>query len=343
MPTAVHESISISPCGIPLPSHPAVPAEHVGLLFRTKLNDMVRTHNVSSTDGSGTYTNTHPTHGTLTRKAEFVAGICTIHTVGTTYTGTEDAEQRNSSGALVYGYNEVKTSSSSLTSPCSGSYIYTDKVNPAGNDSGEFNVCTAVPDYSPTSSWAYDEFTFTQVTVLDVPSGTGSITNTVTYSELVDATVISEQLAELSFPTHANGTNATAMVRQKVGSDPALLVADQARKSRTRFRIPATHAGSRFQIDGDKLFTPAPNPEAEDGDPPPTPTLSALPSLVWTGPGSGSDSHASWLTDWWAELEVPAGEFGTVELVNVRFTHMPNNSAGVKPQLHTGFGTYVAP
>jgi hypothetical protein len=103
--------------------------------------------------------------------------------------------------------------------------------------------------------------------------------------------------------------------------EPSVL-GDFITKVRIRFRIPTSHAGSRFWITYDVADFP------QDGDPS---IVSEDNVIEWTGPGTGASSDPSWLTPW-VEIDPPENP-GQRRIVNIRYTCYSGTKYGVKPQV----------
>lgn len=103
---------------------------------------------------------------------------------------------------------------------------------------------------------------------------------------------------------------------------PGTLLGIQATALRVRFRIPITHTGSKFFFTYDIAEFPT------AGDPS---FVSQDNVAEWTGPGTGSSSDPSWLTDW--VVIDPPEVSGERRVVNVRYTCYSGAKYGAKPQL----------
>jgi len=104
-------------------------------------------------------------------------------------------------------------------------------------------------------------------------------------------------------------------------------------KTRFRFRVPNTHAGTWFLATWDLVFFPA------DGSTPEV--VAADQTDEWTGPGTGDQDDPSWeFPGGWHEIPLPTEE-GETRVVNLRYACY-RGPYGYRPQT-TGEGYDIPP
>jgi hypothetical protein len=201
----------------------------------------------------------------------------------------------------IYTLTYSNLSSYDLETACSGTYSQSvDYVNepdpePIVDEEDPSPICEYL-DYDEsliTCEWTRALLVFTKVEDVTGTSGTGEITKTVTYS---DEVIPVDELDGKEFGVDTNGESCISIHGCAT-----------ATKSRFRWVIPDTHAGTYFKITWDVVFFPT------TGDPV---AVSTDNTWEWTGPGDPEDED-TWKSGWY-EIPVPE-EPGENRGVNIRF------------------------
>jgi hypothetical protein len=277
------ESLTVDACGYELPSHPNVPTGEACIIYKTQTYSLYQTF-FQQTYSSGfpgatqSNENDYTTDIGVTKEYIYSGHVCTERTVSTSFTETHD----------FTGYTEpvnheltVKTSSSSLSSPCSGSRTFNEE------DPEPYNVCPAAVD-TPDEEWTFSSpSTFSLITEDhdDTKPFTyqNDTTRSVVYSDPIDSTVLLEELDTIAFPSSLAG-NDTAASYKNVDSEGCEQIASLT-KIRYRVGIPETDGYAGFDAAHEAWITAhgdweSENPETR-GPEPREPVERSVYELEW--------------------------------------------------------------
>jgi hypothetical protein len=328
-PELVCEAITVEGCGFALPviDEDTPPIEDRCTLYKTRTDSTNESasESLDTTVGLGSAaTNTTSYTRIDTTVTEYFMdeeGMCSLRRVSTSHDFSYSTRTVTTvSGVVWEDQAGSETSSSSLTSDCTGSFSFTDNLDPENSSSGEYNSCPVI-GHSPGVGWSYSGSSYTKTEPLTDPDGTRTLS--VVYSDPVTPEMLAGELATKTWEDDAEPGACAASRVTPPGCPDAV---SSLTKARFRFQIPSSHTGSYFKIEADTVFYPD-GWDEEGGTPP---TIVSEHSVEWNGPGSGGDDDPSWLTDW-IEIEAPESA-GTIEVRNIAFTCYRPTLYGAKPQ-----------
>lgn len=347
------QSISITACGFPLPSHEDVPVEDSCKLWFKKTVTFTETQ-------SGAFTTTiggQPASGTQTRvdiqttirEAKRVDGECEETVTQSSYSQEIEYEVTIDGETDPFAHYTVSQSTSGDGISCPGTYSYTDILDSANNDSYAINFCPVI-DFSIDNTWSYTSYgVFTKSTTDASTDPDTETTINITF-EAVSADSVKAELDELSFPDDATGELCYSATEGDPDCEGAIT---GGTKTRYRWVIPDTFEGSYFKVTWDILEEPdgwdatiddpdyeppvpndppEPIPQVPDPDAPDRSFVSQDNTWEWAGPGTSDPD--SWKSSWY-EIDPPTVP-GTRRVVNTRF-ECYRSPYGNKPQV-TGEG-----
>lgn len=315
------ESITVPNCGHALPSHPNAPADC------TKYSTKTTTYELSGSTDLENVTETRLANQTSTTVIDLVrdeAGDPKCRTrygqASSSTTTTETTEPDSlivifDSGDSPLGTWIPDGNTLLITANISWNYSYTYPPDPPDVTSGTGIGPVAWNDAHPDAAWAFTSpATFTRTYVNDYgPAGSDTITETVVYSGAPP-----DPFEVFVFPDDINGEICGASRN-----------CDTVTKTRFRWVVPESWAGSYFKISWNILTEPD-GWDDEEAETPPERTLSEDQTWVWSGPGNPEDED-SWKSGWY---DIPPPDVpGQRRVVNLRFECYKSTGFGVKPQV----------